>query len=131
MVKYASYEFYKNSFCGNIIPESDFLKAITRAGWYIRQITFGRVSDDFETAYPEYAENIKMAACAAAEVFYQEEQRTKEHDGREVSSEENDGYSITYTDVSDDSIGLAGKKAFQKAQPYLAYTGLLSRRIGR
>lgn len=131
MVEYAGYEFYKGSFCGNIIPEADFRKAITRAGWYIRQITFGRASNDFEASYPEYAENIKMAACAAAEAFYQEEQRTKEHNGREVSSEENDGYSVTYASGSDDSMGLVEKKAFQKAHSYLAYTGLLSRRIGR
>lgn len=131
MVEYADYKFYKDSFYGNIIPKADFPKAIARAGWYIRQITFGRVSDDFETAYPKYAENIKMAACAAAEAFYQEEQRTKEHDGREVASEENDGYSVTYADGTDSSTDLTGNKAFQKAYSYLAHTGLLSRRIGR
>ncbi len=130
MAEFADYNFYTQFFYGDVIPKGDFKGAATKAGWYIRQITFGRVSDDFEMAYPEYAEHIRMAACAVAEVFYQEGQRTKRHDGREISSEENDGYSVTYADESGGG-DLAGKKAFQKASQYLAHTGLLSRRIGR
>lgn len=131
MGKYASYEFYTGEFCGNIISKEYFPRAVIRAGWYIRKITFGRVSDDFETVYPEYIENVKMAVCAAAEEFYLEEQRTMEHNGRELSSESNDGYSVTYADGSDSGLGLAEKKALQKARSYLAHTGLLSRRIVR
>lgn len=128
MAEYADYEFYKEKFHGSIIPdEAAFLNASVRASRYVKYITFGRVSSTFEKDYPEYAEDIKCAVCAVADVFYQAEKRTSAHDGREVASESNDGYSVTYADAgrSEGGCSLAEKQALQNARMYLMNTGLM------
>lgn len=130
MAEYAGYKFYTETFHGSTIPEAAFSNASVRASGYVKYFTSGRVLDTFEMDYPEYAEDIKLAVCAIAEVFFQEEKRLAKHDGREIASENNDGYSVTFADSSSGGgISLAGKQARQKAHLYLAHTGLLYRGV--
>ena len=42
---YTDYEFYKNKFYGDTVPESDFLKYAERASDRIDQYTFDRLVD--------------------------------------------------------------------------------------
>lgn len=99
MREYVDYAYYKESAHGKDVPEDEFPKAALKASVFIKCITHGRVSDSFETDYPQFVDEVKLATCAAAEVFYETDKRLREHSGREVQSENNDGYSVTYTDV--------------------------------
>lgn len=129
MAEYADYKFYKEKFHGITVPEDAFSNASVQASSYMKYITGGRIKDSFEADYPEYAEDIKLAVCAMAEVFYQECKRTSKHDGREVTSENNDGYAVTYAGISDNGASLAEKQAKKIANRYLAHTGLLYRGV--
>ena len=63
MARYADYAFYVTEFAGNIIPNEEFQRVIAKASAYIKNITFSRVD---ESNVPE---EVKAAACAAAEIF--------------------------------------------------------------
>ena len=41
---YADYEFYKTSFFGNVVPESDFNRFSERASDFIDMLTFDRLA---------------------------------------------------------------------------------------
>lgn len=125
MLEYVDYAYYKEKAHGKDIPEEDFLKASLKASVFIKCITHGRVSDSFETDYPQFADEIKLAACAAAEVFYEVDKRLREHGGREVLSENNDGYSVTYADVTEAGRSPGEQQAIQAVRPYLIDTDLL------
>lgn len=125
MVEYADYAYYEEKARGREIPEEEFLKAALKASVFIKCITHGRVSDSFESDYPQYTDEIRFAVCAAAEVFYETDKRLREHDGREVQSENNDGYSVTYTDIPEAGRSPGERQAMQAVRPYLIDTGLL------
>lgn len=125
MVEYTDYAYYRGNAHGNLIPEDDFSKAALKASVFVKHLTHGRVSDTFELDYPQFVDEIKLAVCAAAEVFYETDKRLREHGGREVQTENNDGYSVTYANVSE-SGGLPGEQqALSAVRPYLSDTGLL------
>ena len=73
-------------------------------------------------------ELIKMCLCEVAELIYQEDCRKAEHGGREIQSENTDGYSVTYATEAE-----AGKiatnslqtKVYAVIRRYLSGTGLL------
>ncbi len=125
MVEYVDYAYYKEKAHGKVIPEGEFPKAALKASVFIKCITHGRVSDSFATDYPQFVDEIKLAACAAAEVFYETDKRLREHGGREIQSENNDGYSVTYTDVSEAGRSPGEQQAMQVVRPYLIDTDLL------
>ena len=67
---YADYEFYKTSFFGNVVPESDFNRFSERASDFIDMLTFDRLVDGLPG--DERQQNrIKKAVCAAADILYQ------------------------------------------------------------
>ena len=111
MVEYADRDFYENTFHGEIIPEKAFPSMILKASIFVKFLTFSRVDD-----MTEIPEEVSLATCAIADVMYQDGMR-KDDAGREIASENNDGYSVEHR----------CKKA---AYPYLAHTGLLYRGCG-
>ncbi len=120
MVRYADFAFYMTEYGGDIIPNEQFQRVITRASAYIKAITFSRVDEN------NISEEVKAATCAVAEVIYKAESSTE----GEKKSENIDGYSATY--VTEQSDGETKEKVLQKKQyaaayPYLATTGLLYR----
>lgn len=120
MVRYADLAFYMTEYGGNIIPNEQFQRVITRASTYIKAITFSRVDEN------NIPEEVKAAVCAVAEVIYKAESSTK----GEKKSENTDGYSVTYvTEQTDGEIKevILRKKQYAAAYPYLVLTGLLSR----
>ncbi len=125
MKEYADYAYYKEKAHGTDIPKEEFPRAALKASIFIKCITYGRVSDAFEADYPQFSDEVKLAACAAAEVFYETEKRLREHGGREVQSENNDGYSLTYGDAAEPGTSLGEQKALQAVRPYLIDTGLM------
>nr|DAM04395.1 MAG TPA: Head Tail Connector Protein [Caudoviricetes sp.] len=67
---YADYEFYKTSFFGNVVPESDFNRFSERASDFIDTLTFGRLVDGLP-GDERQQKRIKKAVCAAADILYQ------------------------------------------------------------
>ena len=85
-MQYVYYEYYESSFLGTVIDSpSAFDSLVVRAQAYIERITFGRAKQSSET------DEVKKAICAVCEVYYQYDA----HAG--VVSENNDGYSVTYS----------------------------------
>lgn len=73
---YTDYEFYKNKFYGDTVPESDFLKYAERASDRIDQYTFDRLVDGL----PENERvktKVQKAVCAVADTMYQIDQIKK------------------------------------------------------
>ncbi len=112
------YYFYTDMFKGTVIPESTFDRKIIESEAFINKITFGRIhkyalrSDDLKA--------VKFAICAAAEAVYNLDKH------RDVKSENNDGYSVTYSDNSESSRRLRMTEA---ADLYLADTTLRNRMV--
>ena len=80
---YADFDFYTDEYKGTRIKDEDtFEFYVKKASAYTDKITFGRIN--------EADESIKNAVCNVAD-------HLALYDNRQgVSSEENDGYSITY-----------------------------------
>ena len=67
---YADYDFYKTSFFGNVVPESDFMRFAERASDFIDTLTFDRLVDGLP-GDERQQKRIKKAVCAAADILYQ------------------------------------------------------------
>lgn len=111
---YADYDYYVNSYGGNAIAEMDFTRLSRQASVYLNTLTLDKITGDWKTD-----ERVKDACCAVADIYAWRER------GGEVSSETNDGASVTYV--------TSGKTIEQQtantAALYLANTGLLYRGI--
>lgn len=121
------YAYYRDSFGGSTIPEEAFPAFEKQACAYIRYLTGGR-SDNVGM------DAVKDAVCAVCEVYAAEEARVQAQEGnrREIASENNDGYIASF--VTEGHAGQTREetirqKAYQAAYPYLAFTGLLNRRV--
>ena len=112
------YAFYSNNFGGTVIPVGAFDRRSTDAEFFINRITFGRVHK-YELRQPDLMA-VKMAVCAVAEVYYLADQH------RDVKSENNDGYSVTYVDTSENALKV---RAIEAADRYLSDTTLRNRTV--
>lgn len=124
MVEYADIDFYKNTFHGEIIPEKSFPGMILKASIFVKFLTFSRVDD-----MTEIPEEVSLATCAVADVMYQDRMR-KDDAGREIASENNDGYSVSFVTSQSKTTGTVEHRCKRAAYPYLAHTGLLYRGCG-
>ena len=120
MNMYADYEFYTTTYKGNL-PKEEFEKSITKASAYVRRITFGLADDNTEM------DKVKLAACAVCELLANDEKVRSKHSGRAVTSENTDGYSVSYEsggngETTDD---LLKRNIFDTLLLYLEPTGLL------
>lgn len=87
---------------------------------HIRRITFDRADRSME--------EVQHAACACCDLLYADQAAKAEHQGREVASENTDGYSVSYVQEQGGKTAqeiLAGK-IYQTAALYLEPTGLLN-----
>ncbi|MBO5059978.1 MAG: hypothetical protein J6C82_03600 [Clostridia bacterium] len=102
--------FYIDAYGGNAkIPAAEFPLWERRAEAELLHITGGKTLDD---------ERVKLCVCEMAELLYEEGQRTG------ISSENNDGYSVSYEK------GDIKSKLYQIAQVQLFGTDLLYRGVG-
>lgn len=111
---YAVFDFYNNEFHGTQIDAVRFKEFAVQADAFIDAITFGRAME-----HPNDRE-VRMAACAAAEVF-----AGAEAAAMGVSGVNNDGFSMSFAGRSRQSIH---KAAYQAARmflpPGLLYAGV-------
>lgn len=117
---YADYTFYVSEYRGNLTDE-EFDKSVIPASAYVRRITFGRADDNMEM------EEVKLATCAICELLANDEKVRSKHLGRAVTSENTDGYSVSFEsggngETADD---LLYKKMYNTAALFLDPTGLL------
>lgn len=120
MTAYATYEFYSGNFGGEMSVEA-FQKYILKASAFISYLTMGRSTGETEEE--------QMAACAVADVYSSASGRLASGG---VSSENNDGYSVSYSDaLNGETIEeTVNRRALAAARLYLANTGLLRRAVG-
>ena len=120
MILYADYEYYPTTYKGSLSQE-EFEKSIMKSSAYVRRITFGRADENKEL------DEVKLAACAVCDLIANDEKVRSKHSGRVVTSENTDGYSVSYEsggngETADD---LLGRKIFDTLELYLMPTGLL------
>lgn len=121
MKVYADYAFYKDTYKGKL-SEEKFNTLVIQASQYIRYATMER-SDSYE------GDELKYAVCEVTEIYGQFESNTN---GRIVQGESNDGYSITY--AAEGASGelseqVRDRKSYQALKKWIAWTGLLSRKV--
>ena len=117
---YADYEYYTSTYKGNLTKE-EFKRSITKASAYVRRITFGRADENKEL------DEVKLAACAVCDLIANDEKVRSKHSGRVVTSENTDGYSVSYEsggngETTDD---LLKRNIFDTLLLYLEPTRLL------
>ena len=113
---YVSYEFYRIEYHGTITEESGFENARLEAEAFVDAITFGRIEN-----LEEIPKSVKFAVCSAIDVMT----RFLESRKKDVTSESNDGYSVTYSSAVNDSD--CKSEMMSRARRWLANTGLLYR----
>lgn len=67
---YADYEFYKTSYFGSVVPETDFPRLAERASDFVDTMTFDRLVDGLPTD-ERSQKRIKKAVCSLTELMYQ------------------------------------------------------------
>lgn len=67
---YADYDFYTESYYGNVVPETDFDRLADRASDFINTLTFDNLADGLP-ADKRSQKRIKKAVCSLAELMYQ------------------------------------------------------------
>ena len=110
------YSFYEEDYHGDHIrPEAWFALSRDASAW-LDAVTFGRVQDDLDE---QTLHACRMAVCAAAEVFSQEQE------GGTLTGETVGKWSRSYAADTRSR----GRKLYDAASAWLANTGLLYRGV--
>lgn len=113
---YADYNFYSEVYHGTIANAENFDNAELEAEAFVNAITFGRIE-----RLEEIPESVKYAVCSATDAIVKFSESRKGN----VTSESNDGYSITYASAITDAD--CKKELESRVKRWLANTGLLYR----
>lgn len=120
MTAYADFEFYRDTFLGEKIPEERFPQFARDASVQIDRVTFNRLKNA-----ADIPEEVKNACCAAAEVLYLTEDASVKAAGG-ISSETVGEHSITYS-ASVGTSSSANGSVRSAIKDHLANTGLMSK----
>lgn len=103
MAQYVDYDFYKNLYGENAMPQSDFDRLSWEAQKRIDNLTFGKLKFAFPT--DEYdAEAVKRCACKLVEIAYEIDSTNKRvNDGKGYVEDENGIHSKVISSVSSGS----------------------------
>lgn len=110
---YADYDYYSNSFyCAGapVIDDGCREMYLRKASVFLNSLFLGKKPEE------PYDGRLKDACCEIADYLYTFSRREG------ISSESNDGYSVSFADA-----GSAENRAYGIAKRYLAGTGLLYR----
>jgi hypothetical protein len=110
------YEFYKNEYSGNAVPEESFLTCQRQAETYLDRVTFGRIEPKDEVygqwIYGKFIEfgsgelqMLKNGLCALTETVYklhkaEEQALSGNSDSGNIKSRSSGGESISYESQS-------------------------------
>lgn len=121
-MQYVDFSYYVEQYRGNKITDEEmFLGASREASLYLREITHDRIT--------EITDDVKNATCAVAEVYFCDCVKLDSMGGREVKSENTDGYSISYVTEGKDGESresVLHRKMYLAARKHLIHTGLLN-----
>ena len=110
------YTFYKETYAGTVIPDEKSLKQpIMKANTYLSRIMH-LVPDESDV------ETVKLSLCEAADLIYQDSTFRAEHSGKEIQSENTDGYAVSYASGEENSLDVS---VYGVIRGYLPGTGLL------
>lgn len=129
MTNYTDYDFYKDTYMGNM-PESDFDKMVIRASAEVRKNIFDR-------DITNYKEEVQMATCSVADILFKIEQLENKKDAilsnKCLKSESVGDYSRTFETLGIDNIDIEisnqKEKIKEELKRYLLCTGLLYRGV--
>lgn len=133
---YTTYDFYKNEYYGDVIPDTAFPKWNDRASIKLDQLTFGKIDAD---AIDEYGEKIQKATCALADLMYQIDYKSSHANDETVAnikSMSSGGRSVSFGGNETLIDKVMGDKTAQNhliydtVCEYLAGTGLLYAGVG-
>ncbi len=126
-----TYEFYRDTYCGETIGESAFPKWLSRATARLEHLTCGNITEESRA---EYDSRIQNAVCALMDLLcrLEEVERTATaRDESNVKSKSSGGESVTFGDAETlVTKVLADKRAqsrlmYDTVAEYLSGTGLL------
>ena len=113
---YVDYNFYAECYHGSAISDEAFENVELEAEAFVNMVTFGRIE-----RLEEIPIQVKYAVCSVADTVANYSEFRKNN----ISSESNDGYSITYaTQVTNDE---CQREMLAKARRWLSNTGLMYR----
>lgn len=118
---YAELDFYLNTYLGDVVTDSDVFKRLSmRASEMLDHFTMHRIDQT------DVSDEVRLAVCSMVEVLYYEELRKKANSGREIASESNDGYSVTFASASDAERNKQTQtELYLSAYKYLSQSGLM------
>ena len=111
---YVDYQYYRDTFHGSAMTEAECPNAEIEAEAFVNAVTFGRLR-----RLDKIPDCVKDAICSAADVMG-EYSKGMESD---ISSESNDGYSVTYKAALKSEECEKSMKA--KVKRHLSGTGLM------
>lgn len=134
MTKYTDYDFYKDTYKGNM-PESDFNKLVIRASYEVQKNIFNRDITGYE-------DEVQLATCSVADILYKIEQIEQNKsklvssakEDRVIASESVADLSRTFantTKITDLDLEISNlkNKIIEEIRIYLLHTGLLYRGV--
>lgn len=134
MTNYTDYDFYKDTYKGNM-PEDDFNKLVIRACYEVRKNIFNRDIKGYE-------DEVQMATCSVADVLLRIEQleqnksklASSAKEDKVIASESVADLSRTYANTTkltdlDLEISNQRSKIIEEIRMYLLDTGLLYRGV--
>lgn len=117
------YIFYTKEYSGTIISDEGKLKQpMLKANIFLSQIMRQKIQD------ADQEKLVKLCLCEVSELIYQDSLIRAEHGGRDVKSENTDGYSVTYATEAENgkvAVDSLQGKIYGIIRRYLANTGLL------
>lgn len=121
MIK-VDYEFYVVEYMGEKIQdETAFKRALLKANTHL-SLAMHMTPDESNL------ELVKLCLCEITEMIYQDDLNKEEHGGREILSENTDGYIVNYATEAEAgkiAINALDTKIYAVIRRYLASTGLL------
>lgn len=129
MTNYTDYDFYKNTYKGDM-PETDFNKVIVRASYEVQKNIFNRDIKGYE-------DEVQMATCSVADILLKVEQLENKKDtilsNNNLKSESVGDYSRTFDTIGIDNVNVEisnqKEKIKEELRRYLLHTGLLYRGV--
>lgn len=129
MTNYTDYDFYKDTYKGNM-PEDDFNKLVIRASYEVRKNIFNRDITGYE-------DEVQLATCSVADTLLNIEQlknkKEKILSNQTLKSESVGDYSRTFDTSSvndiETEISNLRTKIIEEIRMYLLDTGLLYRGV--
>lgn len=124
---YADYAFYFGQYGGTSISEDAFTALARRASLFIDRLTYSRLHAGWTVT-----DAVRNSVCAVAEAMQASDKaqtlQTADY-AAAVKSENTDGRSVTYQNVSDIREAVESGWA-EAAEQYLLFTGLMDRSVG-